>query len=253
MAAVCPGHELDPDILARGSRKYAQLSLRGFLGAARRVSQATKSLTTDAGLILGAWNLEEEHKEAARAGNLDVADRMYLDYAKIEHSSIYDETLETEALAREFSHALAYHVRHSDTIYRWMKLPELWSYGKGTFDSRMPGRAGCRGCKLFSLGTNRYAGRPAWAEVPAGEIRCKLRPAAYTALPCPVLPKDETIDSRKHIDYAQETECRVPDGTRVPKGTRIFVRNRALDALPDRTQYYDLLESLGNVAEIRLI
>ena len=253
MAAVCPGHELDPDILARGRRKYAQLSLRGFLGVARRVSQTTKSLTADADLILDAWNLAGEHKEEARAGNFDVADRLYLDYAKIEHSSTYDETLEAEALAREFSTALACHVRHSDTIYRWMGLPELWSYREGKFDSRIPGRASCRGCKLFSLGTNGYAGRPAWAEVPADGIRRKLRPVAYTALPCPVLPEDETIDSRKYIAYAQETECRVPDGTRVPKNTRIFVRKRALDALPDRLQYYDLLKSLGNVAAIRLV
>ena len=84
-------------------------------------------------------------------------------------------------------------------------------------------------------------------------IRGALRPAAYTAVPWPVSSVDEKIDSRKHLAHASETECRLRDGTRVPDGTFISVKRRALDASPDPRRYYSLLESLDDVITVRII
>ena len=64
---------------------------------------------------------------------------------------------------------------------------------------------------------------------------------------------DERVDSRKHILYAGETECRLPDGTRVPDGAFISVQRRALAASPDPRQYYSLLESLEGVIQVRFV
>ena len=95
--------------------------------------------------------------------------------------------------------------------------------------------------------------RPASITVPVdGEIRRALLPAPYTAVPWPVLSADEKIDSRKHLAYAGETECRLRDGTRVPDGAFISVERRALDASPDPPQYYSMLESLEDAITVRL-
>ena len=71
-------------------------------------------------------------------------------------------------------------------------------------------------------------------------------------MPWPVQSADEKIDSRKHLSYAGETECRLRDGTRVPDAAFISVQRRALDASPDPQQYYSMLESLEDVITVRL-
>ena len=58
--------------------------------------------------------------------------------------------------------------------------------------------------------------RPASLEVPTGDtMRGAIRAAAYTALPRFVLPEDEKIGHQKHLSYAHDTECRLPDGARI--------------------------------------
>ena len=97
-------------------------------------------------------------------------------------------------------------------------------------------------------------GRPASVTVPVdGEIRRALRPAAYTAVPWSVPSVDEKIDSRKHLAYAGETECRLRDGTHVPDGAFISVKRSALDASPDPLRHYSMLESLEDVITVRVI
>ena len=125
----------------------------------------------------------------------------------------------------------------------------------GTFESRtVPGK-GRRGCRLFSLWTNGYAlERPVRMAVPVDDVvRGKLGTAVYTAVPCPVSSAEERIDSRKHLAKANETECRLEDGTRVPGGTCIQVERHVLDSTPDPRKYYDLLESLRGVVKAGII
>ena len=141
------------------------------------------------------------------------------------------------------------------TLYRWMDLVELESYLGGTFESRtVPGK-GRRGCRLFSLWTNGYAlERPARPAAPVDDaVRGKLRTAVCTALPRPASSAEERIDSRKHLAKADETECRLEDGTGVPGGTRIRVESHVLDSTPDPRKYCDLLESLRGVVKASVI
>ena len=70
--------------------------------------------------------------------------------------------------------------------------------------------------------------------------------------PWPVSSVDERIDGRKHL-YAGETECRLPDGTRVPDVAFISVQRRALAASPDSWQYYSMLESLEDAIQVRFV
>ena len=118
--------------------------------------------------------------------------------------------------------ALACAASEAGTIYRWMGLEELPIYLDGTLKSRTEAGGGSRRYKPFSLWLNAYASkRPASATVPVDKIRRALRPAAYTAVPWSVPSVDEKIDSRKHLAYAGETECRLRNGTRVPDGSFI--------------------------------
>ena len=254
MEQICPGHHLDSNTLDWGSCKYARLRKWDFLGTAVQVTREARTLPEYPESVFGAENPERAYEEAADAGDWNSADKIYLDHLKLHYPAKYDTTLKMEALAREFSMDLATKVSESPSIYRWMDLGELWSYRKGTFESETDDYGNCRGCKPFSLGPNPYARRPVSMIVHVDEtVRHELRPAAYTALPWPILPKDEDINSRKHLIYAEETECRVPDGTCMPDGTRIFVQEDALKVLPDRQDYYELLRSLKDIATIRLI
>ena len=213
-----------------------------------------QTLPTDPYQILDSGWESRAYAEAVGAGDWNGADRICLDRLASISSRAYSEMLRMECLAREFSAALA-QVSRSTTIYSWMELGELHSYLGGTFESRDEAGGRRRGCKLFSLGFNEYAGvRPARFTVPVDDaIRGALRPAPYTAVPWSVLSTAERIDSRKHLVYAGETECRLPDGTRVPGGASISVDRRALEASPDPGKYFALLESLAGLANVRII
>ena len=62
----------------------------------------------------------------------------------------------------------------------------------------------------------------------------------------------DEVDGRKHLAYAGKTECRLPDGTRVPDGAFIGVQ-MGLDASPDPPQYYSMLESLEDAVTVRFV
>ena len=254
MEEICPGHPLDPGMLDRARREFDLMVKHGFLDAANRISKMAKKLIADPYDILSRGSPETRaYADAMRAREWDRANTICLDRFKIWDPDKYLETLYMECVARWFTSALACEVSGAETLHRWMDFVELPSYRKGTFESKKEEGKEPSGCKLFSLGPNEYAkDRPVHLTVPVVDaIRWALRPAAYTAVPWSVPAADERIDSRKHLSFAGETECRLPDGTRVPGGARIFVEKRALDADPDAARYYAVLESLKDVAEIR--
>ena len=227
----------------------------GFVHAARIVANMADMLETNPYAVLGEGSPESKaYARAAGAKDWSLADKIYLDWLKMHDLLAYRYTLYMESLAREFAEALAHNASRAGTIYRWMSLEELPSYLDGTFKSRPEAGGGSRRYKPFSLWFNVYSSeRPASITVPVdGEIRRALLPAPYTAVPWPVLSADEKIDSRKHLAYAGETECRLRDGTRVPDGAFISVERRALDASPDPPQYYSMLESLEDAITVRL-
>ena len=256
MISLCLGHVLDPSILNWAHLEFARLNAGGFLNAARQIAEMAETLATNPYVILGTDNKASRAYDAVVSmGNWRRADKIYLDRLKAINPRIYLETLKMEGLAREFSLALAENVSRAKVIYRWITLAELASYQNGTFKSRVEENGGCRGYKPFSLGTNRYASeRPMCITVPVNDmISNALRAAQYTAVPCPVLSIDEKIDSRKHLVHADETECRIPDGTCVPDGTTIIAQSRLLDTMSNTHRYYNALESLRDVVQVLIV
>ena len=252
MDEICPGHALDPGMQDWARREFLLLKGGGFLHAARRIAMMAKTLPTNPYQILGSGPESRAYAVAAGAEDWIGADRICLDRLEAVNYRTYLEMLRMECLAREFTRALAEEAFGATTIYRWMDWDELASYLKGTFKSRMEAGGGCRRYKPFSLGLNGYAGvRPLGLAVPVDDaIRGALQPAVYTAVPWTVSSEDEKIGSRKHLANSHEAECRVPDGIRVPKGARISVEKRVLDASPDPERYRALLESLKGVATV---
>ena len=256
MSSICPGHVLDRSVRDRARREFARLIEYGLVHAASTMVYMANMLETDPYAVLGEGSPESKaYARAAGAKDWGLADKIYLDWLKIHDLLAYRHTLYMESLAREFTEALAHEVSRAGTIYRWMDLAELPSYLGGTLKSRTEAGGGSRRYKPFSLWFNVYSGgRPASVTVPVdGEIRRALRPAAYTAVPWSVPSVDERIDSRKHLAYAGETECRLRDGTRVPDGAFISVKRSALDASPDPLRHYSMLESLEDVITVRVI
>lgn len=254
MAEICPGHALDPGMQDWARREFLLLKGGGFLYAAGRIAMMAQTLPTNPYRILGPGPESRAYAEAAGAGDWIGADRICLDRLEAVDCRAYLEMLRMECLAREFTRALAEEASGAATIYRWMDWEELASYLGGTFKSRTEAGGGCRRYKPFSLGLNGYAGvRPVGLAVPVdGAIRGALQPAVYTAVPWTVSSADERIGSRKHLANAHETECRVPDGIRVPKGALISVEKRVLDASPDPERYRALLRSLEGVVTVLL-
>ena len=188
-------------------------------------------------------------------GNWPGADKTYLDWLKVHDPELYLETLRMEALAREFNTALVKKLAESSHIFRWMDEVELPSYLHGIFKSKVESDGKCREHKAFSLGTNIHSKeRPVSLTVPLdGAIRYVIRAVVYTALPRLLLSEDERIGDRKHISYAHETECRLPIGTRVPRGARIAITCSMLDPTHDHRQLHRVIEQLRGVVDVDFI
>ena len=255
MLEVCPGHALDRRILYGARRTFRQLERVDFLETAREVALAAAPLPENPFAVFGAESLESRmYARLADAGNWAGADKMYMDWIKTRYPGLYRATLDGEGLAREFNAVLVKEMRRSTFIVRWMDMEELPSYLNGTFESRIEEGRGRRGYKAFSLGENIHADkRPASLTVPMdGAIRRALRTATYTALPRLVPPEDERLWTRKHVANAHETECRLPDGIRVPPGTRIAIKHSMADP-PRYSKMHSVLERLKGTAEISLV
>ena len=251
MIEVCPGHVLDNRILDWARREFLRLDRGNFLETAREVADLARQLNNPYAALGTDTPESRTYAKMVDIGDWLGADKTYLDWLKVYDPELYLETLRMEALAREFNTTLAKKFAESSHIFRWMDEVELPSYLYGIFKSKVESDGKCREYKAFSLGTNIHSdNRPTYLVVPVNDaIRGVIRAAVYTALPRFILPKDERIDTRKHISYAHETECRLPDGTRVPRGTRLLINHNMLDltrALSTRS----ILDSLKDVMDV---
>ena len=165
------------------------------------------------------------YKSATIGRRWGEADAMYANVLSDLYPKKYSEMLDGEGRARAFNIVLNDKLSQIDTLWRRMDLKEVPSYEGGTFESRMEKDGGRRGYMALSMYDSPYFGvRLASMRVPIdGIVRRAVKPAVYTALPRPLLPFQERIDDAKEIRHAGETECRIPDGTRVPNGTKIEI------------------------------
>ena len=252
MIEVCPGHVLDRRILDWARFKFAQLAGGDFLEMARAVARLARQLNVDPYAALGDGSPESRtYEKMVAVGDWPGADKTYLDLIKVRDPELYLLTLNMEGLACEFNAALAKKLSESSHIYRWMHKVELPSYLCGTFESKVESDGRYREHKAFSLGINIHSKkRPVSLTVPLdGAIRCVIRAAVYTALPRFISSTDERIGDRKHLSYAHETECRLPTGTRVPRGTRLTINHNMLDLERDNATR-SVLASLKDVMDV---
>ena len=255
MLQVCPGHSLDRRMLDEARREFAVLDGGDFLYTASKVAYKATRFRTNPYAALGDGSQEFlMYARMANAGDWAGADKTYLDWLKARDPVRYLETLNLEGLAREFNQHHLRRVSGSPSFVRWMDMEELASYLDGTFESRTEKDGGRRGYKALSLGENIHRfKRPASLEVPTGNtMRGAIRAAAYTALPRFVPPEDERIGHQKHLSYAHETECRLPDGTRVPRGARIIINRNMVNPAPG-SHYMGVLEQLSGMMEVDFI
>ena len=251
MIEVCPGHVLDRRILDWARHEFVSLDGGDFLETANKISRMSV-LPNDPYVALGTDSPEScTYDKLAAAGDLVGADTTYLDRIKVRYPELYLTTLKMDALAREFNIALTKKLSESSYIYRWMCEAEIPSYLGGTFESKVEPDGRHRKHKAFSLGTNVHSKeRPASLTVPLnGAIRDVIRAVVYTALPRFISSTDERIGDRKHLSYAHETECRLPTGTRVPRGTRLTINHNMLDLERDRSTR-SILDSLKDVMDV---
>ena len=66
-------------------------------------------------------------------------------------------------------------------------------------------------------------------------------------------PKDARLYDWRHIPNAHETECRLPDGTCVARGTRIRVQRGMLNSASELEHIRPTPDSLSGVAETEMV
>lgn len=250
---ICPGHTID-----RGTLEKAHRSIQSHPGKFFDViAWVVRIANTASGPTPDFWAGSSEsgiYDKAVCDREWNIANKLYLDRLEIRDPLSYRNTLRMEALARGFRPYFAAEISGSKILYRGMDPQELPSYINGTFKSKTEGKA-CRGYKALSIGRNIHMDRRAVSmEVPIDRaIRDALVPATYTALPQPIEPKDERLYDWKHISNAHETECRLPDGTCVPRGTRIRVRRDMPNSASELEDIRPTLDLLSGVAEIEIV
>lgn len=204
--------------------------------------------------ILDAGAETERYTSAANAKNWPEADRIYMEALLNKDPLAFQQTLETEGWARALNVILDENFDQIDVLWRWISPEEVQSYSGGTFESRVEEDGGRRGFKALSIGPNAYSmERSVYVIVQIDENirRVAVRPD-YTALPRPLESHEERLGDGKHIKYAGETEWRLPDGTRVPRGTRMFVKLGTLDPT-DRARLISACDLLHGVMEVSFI
>ena len=165
------------------------------------------------------------YKSATNDRRWGEADAMYANVLSASYPTRWSEMLDGEGWARAFNAVRNDELAKISALWRRMDLREVPSYEGGTFESRMEKDGGRRGYMALSMYDSPYFGvRLASMRVPIdGIVRRVVKPVVYTALPRTLQPFQERIDDAKEIRHAGETECRMPDGTRVPGGTTIKI------------------------------
>ena len=202
-----------------------------FPRLAEHVAETCSGLAAKQRVALIAASMTALYQLAIKSKDWRRADWLCIEALRYHDLDALREILYAEGRARAFNILLAEHLARASVLMRYIDAAEVLSYVGGTFESRI--EYGIRrGYKAFSIYKNHFSlERPIIVEVPIDNyVRRAVRPVAYTALLRPLLESEERIDDQKYITYAHETECRIPDGTRVPSGTKMWVRTAKLDA-----------------------
>ena len=184
-----------------------------------------------------------------------LADRIYIEALRAREPAMLQATLDAEGWARAWNVILCEELARIGILWRWIDLEELQSYLGGTFQSRIEKDGGLRLYKAFSVDKNAYSiNRPVTVVVPINRVvRSAVKATTYTALPRQLEAAMERMDDKKYVKYANETECRIPDGTRVPRGTKIQVRLEKIDQSINMARLHSVCDSLKGVADVSLI
>ena len=208
-----------------------RLGREGFPPVANHVAKIGDELAEKQRAALAASSMTDLHESAIKSKEWGRADRMCVEALRRHDQDALRATLHAEGCAKAFNVLLVENLARAPVLVRYIDTAEIQSYAGGTFESRAEDGGGRRGYKAFSMHVNPFSfERPVVVEVPIDrDVRRAVRPVAYTALPRQSVESEERIDDPKNISHADETECRLPDGTRVPYGTKMWVRIAKLD------------------------
>lgn len=224
----------------------------GLLFAVERAVGKHDGLPREPWLALNASYKTDRYLSALRAKDWPEADRTYLEALRPFGPALFRATLRAQRWAAAINVLMAEELTEAPILLRYIDVDELVSYAAGTFESRIEADGRRRGYKAFSLSTNHFSvERPVIVAVPVDAgVRRAVELAEYTALPRPLEPPEERMGDGKHIAYANETECRLPDGARMPSGTEMLARRDRL-APGDLNKLLYARDSLG--VDVRLI
>lgn len=207
--------------------------LRAKMDAGNGIRQIVKEvvekyarLAEDPELILIETSEANQYWLAVKGKKWYEADLLYMNGLKRKDRAKFDSVIEAEGRARALTHVFREQFAQCDVLWRGASWEELEGYKNGAFESRIEKDGGRRGYKALSMWRNEYCNdRELVIKVPINDaIRRAVKLATYTALPRPLQPFEERIGDAKEIRHADETECRIPDHTRVPRNTTIHVR-----------------------------
>lgn len=228
-----PLNNVNTDVALRELR--SRLVQEDFFQVVKYVAKAYRSLAKKQQAALIAASMGALHALAIQAKDWNMADQMCIEALRRYNPNALREILHAEGYARAFNILLAENLARARTLVRYIDTVEVPSYAGWTFESRIEYGGWRRGYKAFSIYENPFSTtRPITVIIPIDrEVRKVVRPVTYTALLRPLQQDEERIDDQKHITHAYETECRIPDGTRVPIGTKMLVQIEKLDATVD--------------------
>ena len=236
--------------------------LRGMLDAGKTVRQVAEyvagkhgRLTNNPRKNLRTASRIEQYWSSVDAKDWPEADWTYAEDLHYKNLALFKTTIIAEGWARALNVILAEKFARIDTLHRWMNFAELPSYKDGIFQSRMEADGEYRLYKACSMAENAYAKtRPVALIVHINEdIRRVVKLVSYTALPRPLQPWEERINDGKHLRYAAETECRIPDGTRVPSNTTMQISLRNVDHRINMDRLRATCNSLADVVNISFV
>lgn len=218
------------------------------------VAQKHHGLTNEPLDILNAASETKRYRAAVDEKDWPEAD---LTYAKALHRidlPMFKATIDAEGWARALNVVFGEKLALISTLHRGMDLIELPSYKDGIFQSRIEKDGGLRIYKALSMYENSFTKtRPAVLRVQVDEIRSAIKMAAYTALPRPLKPWEERIGDGKYLEHAAETECRIPDGTRVPSGTTLEIKCDDLSQDMDWAWLHAVCKSLEGIMKVSFV